>query len=120
MTPDRDTFEEYRNVPPTYIAIFLRIYALSLEHVLGHLSETVEVSAENPSSFPIGTRKKGLEIRPKIRPFKSDAVTSGLEPKRASELERTQGDLGCPEHCSQWFCNCASKVGDGELVVPCL
>ena len=39
--------------------------------------------------------------------------------ERASP-ERTQEDPCCPEHCRQWFRNCASKLGDGELVVPCL
>ena len=39
--------------------------------------------------------------------------------KQASP-ERTQEDPGCPEHCPQWFCTCASRLGDAGLVVPCL
>ena len=34
-------------------------------------------------------------------------LCSDPQRKRASH-ERTQGDPGCPEHCPQWFCDCAS------------
>ena len=86
---------------------------------LGRLSETVEFSAEkNPSSF--GTGKIGLKksvpksVHPQIRPFESDAATSAGTLEASKPHLKGHGDPGCPEHCPQWFCDCASKLGDGE------
>ena len=58
------------------------------------------------------------KIRPQIRPFESDAATSAGTLKANKPHLKGHGDPGCAEHCPQWFCNCASKFGDGEKVVP--
>ena len=60
------------------------------------------------------------KIRPQIRPFESDAATSAGTWEASEPQLKGHGDPGCSEHCPQWFCDCASKIGDGELVVTCL
>ena len=54
------------------------------------------------------------QIRPQIRPFESDAATSVGTLEASKPHLKEHGDPGCPEHRPQWFCDCASNLGDGE------
>ena len=54
------------------------------------------------------------QIRPQIRPFESDAATSAGTLEASKPHLKGHGDPGCPEHCPQWLCDCASNLGDGE------
>ena len=88
---------------------------------VGRLSETVEFSAEkNRPRLAQENRVQKIrpkirpQIRPRIRPFESDAATSAGTLEASKPHLKGDGDRGCPEHCPQWFCDCASNLGDGE------
>ena len=50
------------------------------------------------------------------------SVTSARTLEASEPCRKGHGNHhdGCPEHCPQWFCNCASKLGSGGSVMPCL
>ena len=52
--------------------------------------------------------------------FLSNQMRRLQGPWKRANLAGKDEDPCCPEHCRQWFRNCASKLGDGELVVPWL
>ena len=52
--------------------------------------------------------------------FLSNQMRRLQGPWKRANLAGKDEDPCCPEHCRQWFRNCASKLGAGELVVPCL
>ena len=67
-----------------------------------------------------GALKFRPKICPQIRPQMSDAAISAGTLEASEPHLKGHGNPPCPEHCLQWFCDCASKMDDGELVVPCL
>ena len=81
--------------------------------VLELLSDTVEISVL-VCHRESRAQKIHPQIRPQIRPFESDAAISAGTLEAIKPHLKGHGDSGCPEHCLQWFCDCASKLGDGD------
>ena len=85
----------------------------SLEHGPGTSLRNSGIFSAEKSVLVWHRENRAQKIRPQIRPqIESDAAISAGNLEANKPHLKGHRDPGCPEHCPQWFCDCASKLGD--------